>query len=134
VLLYMGTTKEAMACAERLTGLPRHFCPCRSRTSLGHPDDGGRYDGDWRRSQGKYVGVAGVFHGKDGKPEFRYQFVGMTEEFLTPGAAGREPSDQQLMEEYTPRAEEGRLLGEVHAGRHPVQLTFKDATYVGSGK
>jgi len=83
VLLYQGTTKEAMACAERLTD----FHVILSLSVEDEPPAIPTMVGDTMvigvGHKGKYVGVAVYSTAKDGKPEFRYQLVGMTEEFLT---------------------------------------------------
>lgn len=134
VLLYQGTLAEAKILAERLTDF--HIILCLSIED--EPSALPTMVGDTMivavGHKGKYVGVVGVFRDKAGKPSFRYQLVGMTEEFLTPDDQEKNHPIQKLMEDYTRELKASDYLSKYSQTRHPIQIDYPEATYVGSDK
>lgn len=87
--------------------------------------------------KGRYVGVLGVFKGKQGFG-FRYQLVSLGEEYVTPETPEAEKANKvlQLLEEYAKDVKDGDLLAKYTAKRppHPASVIHDKAglKYVGS--
>jgi hypothetical protein len=89
--------------------------------------------------KGKYVGIVGAFRADGGKQPYKleYELALMAPEFQTPKGKETDNPVMVLMEEYAreiarPGKDGKRLLDLTPRGKHPVQVEFPQARYVGS--
>ena len=84
--------------------------------------------------KGRYVGVVGAFRtGQQNRPfDLYYQLVPLIEEYETPQEKAATNPVLRLLEEYTQEVKRDNYLAKYPRQRHPVQLSFPKATYVGS--
>jgi hypothetical protein len=134
VLLYQGSLAEAKVLAENMKDFNVILCLSVEEEPSELPTMVGGTMVVAVGHKGKYVGVVGVFRGKNGKPALRYQLVSMSEEFLTPESQEKDHPIQKLMEDYTRELKSSNYLGKYTQTRHPIQIDYPNATYVGSEK
>lgn len=134
VLLYQGSMDEAKILAQTVKDFHVILCLSVEEEPSAMPTMVGDTMIVAVGHKGKYVGVVGVFPGKGGKPSLRYQLVGMTEEFLTPESQAKDHPIQRLMEDYARELKASNYLGKYTQARHPIQMDYPKATYVGSDK
>jgi hypothetical protein len=146
VLLYQGSLKEARLCAKcaadcraQNPNLPRVDvvqCLCEEDEPPGVPDRVGHTLIVRVGHKGRFVGVVGAFHtDQPGQPyDLRYQLVPIGPDYDTP--EGKEAGNpvMGLMEDYAEAVKKGNFLTQYPRSLHPVQLSFPNARYVGSGR
>jgi Cytochrome c554 and c-prime len=144
VLLYQGSLKEAMACANFCaSALKQHndlmaldVILCVSSAS--EPPAVPTMVGDTMivevGHKGRYVGVVGVFRRNKGPAPFelKYQLVSIEPKFSTPQGQEKGHKLMALMEEYTAELKRDDYLAKFKQVPHPVQVTSPNATYAGS--
>jgi hypothetical protein len=84
--------------------------------------------------KGRYVGLVGVFPGaQPGQPfELYYQLLKIGPEYKTPPGQDATNPILALMDEYAKKVKDGNYLQHYSQTKHPVQVHFADAKYVGS--
>jgi hypothetical protein len=85
--------------------------------------------------KGQYVGIAGAYRtGKANQPyAFRYELVAINPEFETPQGQDQNNPIHALMQKYAQEVRDENYLAKYpHDAKHPVQIAYPDATYVGS--
>jgi hypothetical protein len=134
VLLYQGTLDEAKACAVRFPQLNVIVIPTKEEEPSDRPVKVGDTLIVGTGHKGRYVGVVGCFRtGQPEKPfDLKYQLVAMTEELETP--AGKEKSNPiiTILEDYAKEVARDGYLSRYPKTKHPIQLEFPGAHYVGS--
>jgi hypothetical protein len=142
VILYQGTIDEAKSCARWLKQqptLPRVdalVCLTREEEPSDRPDHVGDTLVISVGHKGRYVGVLGAFKGgKGGKAfDFRYQLVALGEEYETPAGKDKDNPILALMDEYARTVKNDDYLGRYPERKHPLQVQYPQATYVGSAQ
>ncbi len=146
VLLYQGTLRQAGACAADCAkrrkadaSYPRLdviVCLTDEDEPPGSPDQASDTLVVRIGHKGRYVGVLGAFRtGRAAQPwDLRYQLVKMGPEYKTPEGKEKGHPVMELMQEYTLDVKQGNYLEKFPRRKHPVQLAFRDAEYVGSEK
>jgi hypothetical protein len=146
VLLYQGTLREAASCAgycakrrKADASFPRLdaiLCLTEEDEPPGSAEQAGESVVVRIGHKGRYVGVLGAFRtGKAAQPwDLRYQLVKIGPEYNTPEAKEKGHPLMELMEEYALKVKEDNYLAKFPRRKHPVQLAFKGAEYVGSAE
>lgn len=124
VLLLQGNTTEAMDAADAFPDV--QVVACLSDAAASEPPGVPTVVPKTRQHvlqlghKGRYVGVLGVFKGKQGL-DFRYQLVPLGEEYLTPEKPDAEKANKalQLLEEYARDVRDSDLLKQYTARRPP---------------
>ena len=137
VLLYQGSLEEAKACARKHPQFAVILCLSEEDEPSSRPD---RLNNTLIVSvghKGRYVGVVGV--SRTGQPAhpfaLRYELVALDPEFETPEGQDATNPIHALMQQYAEEVKDGKYLAKyAHDARHPVQIDFPDALYVGSEK
>jgi len=136
VLLYQGSIKEAVACAEAFPQFQVVLCLAEEDEPSFSPKKVGDTLVISVGLKGKYVGVVSLNRSTvPNRPfDMRYQPVALGEEYLTP--KGKEASQPilKLLEEYTRELRDGKYLLKYGQSNHPIQVDHPGATYVGSDK
>jgi hypothetical protein len=144
VLLYQGTLKEAAACAgycaRRRQGDPSFprldvvLCLSEEDEPPGSADQASESLLIRVGHKGRYVGVLGAFRtGKAAQPwQLRYQMVKIGPEYDTPADKVKGHPVMDLFEEFALDIKQGNYLAKFPRSKHPVQLTFGQAKFVGS--
>src|SRR5439155_23082086 len=144
VLLYQGKLHEAAACAgycaKRRKADPKFprldviLCLTEEDEPPSGPDQAGETMVLRIGHKGRYVGVLGAFRtGKAAQPwELRYQLVKMAPEYETPAGKEKGHPLMDLMEDYALEVKDGNYLAKYPRRKHPTQLSFPKAEYVGS--
>lgn len=144
VMLYQGTFKEAQSAAQffaaerqknpKLPTINVILCLEEEEEPSGVP----RQVGDtWVLGighKGRYVGVIGAYRdaAKATKFALKYQLVSIGPELETPKDKIEGHPVMQLLEEYTKDVKNGGYINKFPRTKHPVQLAFPGAKYVGS--
>jgi hypothetical protein len=147
VLLYQGLPTDAEICAKFCAAERRknHALPelrlilCHSPWDVA-PNTPQKVEGapnTWIVTvghKGRDVGVVGVFRSqRAGQPyELRYERVAIGPEYETPKGQEMNNPIIALMAEYAREVKDGQYILKYPTSPHPVQVTFKDAKYVGS--
>jgi hypothetical protein len=86
--------------------------------------------------KGRYVGLVGVFaSNRPGLPyELYYQLMRIGPEYKTPLGKDADNPILGLLEDYARKVQNDDYLRMYSQGKHPIQVQYKDATYVGSDK
>jgi hypothetical protein len=138
VLLYQGTIKEAQACAEHFPEFQVVLCLAEEDEPSSEPKKVGNTLVISVGQKGKYVGVVGVNRAatpRGGPPyEMHYQLVSLGEQYMTPKERENGHSIMDLMEAYTRELRDGKYLLKYGQGKHPMQVAYPEATYVGSAE
>jgi hypothetical protein len=146
ILLYHGSEKEAMDCAELLHKTRQTeagFAPVQimvCSTNIDEPPSYAVKDSKFPNTsiitvghRGKYVGVVGVWKTDKGL-DFKYQLVAIGPEYETKEGHEKANPISGLLEKYAEDARDGNYLARFPRGHHETQATFKDAKYVGSDR
>lgn len=138
VLLYQGTVKEAEALAKAFPQFD--VIQCLSKDSE-PPATPFRVNGSPTLiitvgHKGRYVGVVGAFaSGKPNKPyNLHYELIHVSDTYETPKDKKKEKENAALvlLEEYTQKLQQQKFLDQYPQQKHPVQMQFPKATYVGT--
>jgi cytochrome c554/c'-like protein len=136
VLLYQGSMEEGRSCARTFQEFNVILCQSKESEPSDKPE---RVGTTWVVSvghKGRYVGVVGFW--KTGKPDrpfdVRYQLVMLGETYETPADRAAANPVMQLLEGYARDVQQGNYLARYPRSKHPVQLAFPDAEYVGSAE
>jgi hypothetical protein len=136
VLLYQGNAAEAKKAAEFFPQFRVILCLTREEEPPAAPERVGDTAIIGVGHKGRHVGVVGLWRtGQEQKPfDLRYQLATLREDLETP--AGREADNPivAMMEEYTAEVKKGNYLAQYPRSRHPVQVEFPEAIYVGTDK
>jgi len=135
VLLYQGTVQEARACAKQFKS-HFHIILCESAES--EPTDKPERvegTGSWIINvgqKGRYVGVVGAYRtGNAARPlELKYQLVMLGPEWET--KPGQKNPVLDMLEAYTKELKDGNYLAKYSQRKHPLQVQYPEAKYVGS--
>jgi hypothetical protein len=84
--------------------------------------------------KGRYVGVVGAYRtGRAERPfDLRYQLAALGEEYETPEGKEKTNPVMELMEKYAQAVKDGNFLAQYPQRKHPLQVDYPEATYVGS--
>jgi hypothetical protein len=84
--------------------------------------------------KGQNLGVVGVFRNKQGGFDLQYQLVSISPKFETPDDAAAVASNSALkeLEHYSQTVKARNFLTANRKGPHPLQVSNKNAQYVGS--
>jgi hypothetical protein len=144
VLLYQGSPEEARTYAKRSAQQPNQLpifpvilCLCKEEQAPIEPTVEGKSLVLMVGHKGRSVGVVGGYRtGNAAQPfSFRYELIELGPEYETPKGEGKNHRLHQLMEDYAREVKERNYLAMYpHEARHPLQVDFPEATYVGSGK
>lgn len=143
VMLYQGTLKEAQSAAQfcaalrqknpRLPAINVMLCLEEEEEPSGVP----RQVGDtWVMGighKGRYVGVIGAYRDPaKAKFNLKYQLVSIGPEYETPEGEDKSNPVIALMEQYAQDVKDSGLLTKFPRTKHPVQLAYPEAKFVGS--
>lgn len=134
VLLYQGSVAEAKACATMFPQLQVILC----LSPESEPSDRAERVGDTLvievGHKGRYVGVVGAYHtGRAKQPyDLHYQLAALGEDFETPEGKEKSNPIMVLMEKYADTVKRGNYLAQYPQRKHPLQVVFPQAEYVGS--
>lgn len=133
VLLYQGPIKPAMACAKEFPQFNIILCLTEDPEPAAKPERVGDTLVIGVGHKGRYVGVVGAYKtGNAPKPfDLKYQLVQLGEEYDTKPGQPANPA-MQLLEAYAKEVKDKNLLSQYPRAKHPVQLAYPQATYVGS--
>lgn len=137
VLLYQGSQEEAKACAQRFPQFQLILCLTKEEEPSGRPEQVGTSLIIGVGHKGRYVGVVGAFGGKAPNQPFqlRYELVALGPEYETPEGKDKDNPIHALLQNYAQDVHKGNYLAKyVHNTKHPLQIDFPKATYVGSEK
>ena len=137
VLLYQGSLEEAKACAKQFPQFQVVLCLNKDEEPSGRPDQVGNSLVIGVGHKGRYVGVVGAYGGKaPGQPfQLRYELVPLGPEYETPEGKDKDNPIHALLQSYAEEVYKGNYLAKyVHNSKHPVQIEFPQAVYVGSEK
>jgi hypothetical protein len=136
VLLYQGSQEEAKACAKQFPQFQIILCLNKEEEPSGRPDQVGNSLVIAVGHKGRYVGVVGAYGGNAGQPfQLRYELVAIGPEFETPEGQDKDNPIHALLQNYAEEVKKGNYLAQYnHTNKHPVQVDFPGATYVGSEK
>jgi hypothetical protein len=135
VLLYQGTEHEARQCAathadfQVIVHLSQEEEPTEKAAVVGNTmlvNVG---------HKGRYIGLVGVYPSNQvaGKPfELYYQLLKIGPEYKTPPGQDASNPILALMEEYARKVKDQNFLQHFPQAKHPIQLQFPNAKYVGS--
>ena len=141
MILYQGSDKEAEQCADICAKLHKADAKypkvdvmlCLEKEE--EPSGNAKKVGDTLiigiGHKGRYVGVLGAFKNK-GAYELKYQLVSIGPEWETPEGKEKDNPVMALMEEYAKKVKDRKFLTQFPRSKHPVQLSFADAKYIGS--
>lgn len=136
VLLYQGTVEEAKACAGRFPEFHIVLCLTKESEPSEKPERVGNTLVVGVGHKGRYVGVMGAYRTQQpAKPfDFHYQLVALEPEFKSaPGTEKANPI-MSLMEKYAEEVRVGNYLDKYPQRKHPLQVAYPKAEYVGSDK
>jgi hypothetical protein len=134
VLLYQGLEKEAEACARRFPQF--HIILCASKEE--EPSSQAAQVGNTKiisvGHKGRYVGVVGAKRtATPGQFELRYELVALDPEYETPQDHDQDNPIHALLQKYAKEVKDDNYLAKyVRDARHPLQVAFPEAAYVGS--
>jgi hypothetical protein len=136
VLLYQGNLQEAQACAARFPQLDVIVIPSVEEEPPQNPVKVGETLIITTGHKGRNVGVVGCFPSAIANRAFelRYQLVPMTEDLETPAGQFDKHPIITLLEDYAREVARDGYLNRFPRTKHPIQLEFKNAHYVGSAK
>ena len=134
VLLYQGLPEKALA--GRFPQFQIISCLTREEEPPGTAERVGNTLVIGVGHKGRYVGVVGAFRtGREDRPfDLYYQLVALREEYETPQGKEKDNPMLVLLEAYTQEVKRDNYLEKYPKQKHPVQLAYPKATYVGSEK
>ncbi len=142
VLLFQGSLEEAEAYAKNAKAQPDKFpmfhviqCLSEEEQASSRPKEAGDTVIVSVGHKGREVGVLGAY--RTGKPEqpfeFRYELVSLDPDFETPLGKDKDNPVHALWDKYAKEVKDGNYLAKYpHNLRHPVQVAYPQAEYVGS--
>jgi len=139
VLLYEGSEEEAKAYAVAAQNSPQKLPEFQIVVWLSGDLEPSEKPGQVGNSlllsvghKGQYVGIVGYYG--QGSP-FRYDLVPLNPEFETPEGHDQDNPLHALMQKYAKEVRDDNYLAKYpHNAKHPVQIAYPAATYVGSEK
>lgn len=136
VLLYQGTVEEAKVCAAHFPQLHVVFCLSAESEPSDRPERVGETLVIHVGHKGRFVGVVGAYRGSRPQHpwELRYQLAPLGEEFETPDGHEKSNPIVGLMEKYAQEVKDGNYLSHYPQRKHPLQVEYPEAAYVGSAK
>jgi hypothetical protein len=137
VLLYQGTEKEARSIATKFPQFNIILWGNKQEPEepSARPDQVGNTLLVSVGHKGRYVGLVGVYRtGKEGQPfQLRYELIEIGPSFETPEGQEKDNPIHALLQKYAEEVRDKNDLAKYpHDARHPVQVTFPKAEYVGS--
>lgn len=133
VLLLQGSLAEAKTIAQKHAQLGVVQCLTAEEEPSGRPERGGNAMIIGVGHKGRYVGVVGVNRGgPNNSLRLNYEVVAMSEAFETPAGREKENPVHALLEQYAQEVQSDNYLARFPQTRHPIQVSFPKATYVGS--
>jgi hypothetical protein len=136
VLLFHGLEAEAKACAKQFQQFQVVLCLTEEEEPPEKPDRVGGTRVIGVGHKGRKVGVVGLFRtGRPNQPfDVYYQLIELGPEYETP--KGQEAGNPVLaiLEGYTRKVKDEDFLSHYPQTKHPVQINYPDAKYVGSDK
>jgi hypothetical protein len=136
VLLFQGSEQEAKACAQEFT----RFQVILRLTEEEEPPEKPVLVGNTRvigvGHKGRYVGVVGFFRTGRPSPTFDmyYQLMKLAPEYETPPGKDADNPVLGILEGYSQKVRNENYLANYPQAKHPVQIAYPDAKYVGSDK
>jgi hypothetical protein len=137
VLLYQGTVDEAKKVAIDFPAVSLIACLSSEEEPSSRPDQAGNTIIVSVGQKGRYVGVVGVYPNANGNSPFqyRYQLAALDPEYETPQGKDATNPIHALMQKYAQEVKDGNYLAQYPQNLvHPMQISFPNATYVGSDK
>jgi hypothetical protein len=137
VLLFQGTSKEAMACAKQFPQFHVVLCLTREEEPPGAPERVGNTMVIGVGHKGRYVGAVGVFRGQPNQGfDLHYELVSLGPEWKTPAGHDADNPLLALYEDYAREVKNRNYLAQYPKTPHPIQQNpkYAAATYVGSEK
>jgi hypothetical protein len=136
VLLYQGSLDEAKTCAGKFPHFHVILCLSTEPDASSVPEQVGN---TWIISvghKGRRIGVVGVSRTKDPQRplELRYEYVALGPEYETPEGQDKHNPLHGLMEDYAREVKEKDYLAQYIQMKHPLQVDYPEARYVGSEK
>jgi len=138
VLLYQGNLAEAKACASRFQDFQIVLCQSKESEPTDRPERVKDSEA-WVLNvghKGRYVGVVGLW--KTGNParpfEMKYELVMLGPEYETKAGEEKNNAALQLLEAYTRTVRDSNFLAQFPQRKHPLQIAFPGAEYVGSAE
>jgi hypothetical protein len=134
VLLYQGSLDDAKKAAKAFPAFDVVLCLSREEEPSDRADREGKTMIVGVGHKGRYVGVVGAYRTdqKDRLFELRYQLVALGEEYETPEGQDESNPILKLLENYSLEVKNGNYLAQYPQRKHPLQITFPKAKYVGS--
>jgi hypothetical protein len=136
VLLFHGSEDEAKACAQQFP----QFQVILRLTEEEEPPEKPNRVGTTRvigvGHKGRYVGVLGFFRtGRQNPPfDMYYQLMKLGPEYETPKGKDAANPVLGILERYSKKVMDEKFLEQYPQAKHPVQIAYPDAKYVGSDK
>lgn len=137
VLLYQGSVEEAKACAKKNPEFQVILCLCKEEEPPARPVIVGETMIVEVGHKGRSVGVLGaLLTGKTDNPfDFgQYELVPLGPEFETPQGKEAQNPIHDVLQRFAEEIKRDDYLARFPQTRHVVQVTFPEATYVGSQK
>ncbi len=133
MLLYQGPVKQAVTCAHNFPQFNVVLALTEDPEPAGKPERVGDALVIGVGHKGRYVGVVGAYRtGKPEKPfDLKYQLVMLGEEYDTKPGQPANPA-MALLEAYAQDVKKNDFLSQYPRAKHPIQLAYPQATYVGS--
>lgn len=134
VLLCQGSVEEAKEFATKFPEFNVILCLTKDEEPANKPDKVGDTLIVSVGHKGRYVGLVGVFKTNQPKQPFSlyYQLVPMVEEYETPKGKEKDQPVHVLLEKYTEVMKDQNYLSRFAQIKHPVQVEFPEAKYVGA--
>jgi hypothetical protein len=137
VLLYEGSEEDAQACATQFPQFHVVMCLSKEELASSRPNLVGNTLVVNVGHRGRYVGLVGAYRtGQAERPfTFRYEMVEIGPEYESPKDGGKDNPVHPLMERYARQVRDENYLAQyVLDAKHPLQVNFPQAAYVGSDK
>ncbi len=136
ILLFQGSEAEAKACAKDFPQFQVVLCLTEEEEPPEKPDlvGGTRVIGVGHK--GRYVGLVGLFRtGRPNQPfDMYYQLMKLKPEYETPKGKDADNPVLAILEGYTRKVRDEDFLAHYPQTKHPVQIAYPEAKYVGSDK
>jgi Cytochrome c554 and c-prime len=135
VLLCQGDNREARHIAEKFPQFHVILCKSEEEQASMLPERVGNALLISVGHKGRYVGLVGIYRtGKAEQPfRLRYELVEIGPDFETPQGHDKDNPEHALLQKYAQEVKDGKYLEKYpHDARHPVQVAFPNAEYIGS--
>jgi hypothetical protein len=136
VLLYQGSVEEAKACANKFQEFQVILCLTQEEEPSGKAELVGRTLIVGVGHKGRYVGLVGAYRTAAAAQPWalHYQLAEMSEEYETPKGKDADNPILAKLQDYMKEVQHGNYLAKYGQTRHPLQMAYPKATYVGSEK